>query len=114
MNWTKCIRFTISWEHLISVSSTASESFKKYPFSLHSHPTSSPVFLRYPSNRQATHMEVNFADKQGSGIDRLLPNVPKDCVELIKAMLVYDPEERISSTQALRHEYFKELWDQET
>ena len=42
-------------------------------------------------------MEINFPDKQGTGIDRLLNGVNKDCIELIKALLIYDPEERINS-----------------
>lgn len=59
-------------------------------------------------------MEINFPSKQGTGIDRLLPNVPKDCTDLIKLLLTYDPEERITAGMALRHDYFKELYDQDT
>jgi renal tumor antigen len=59
----------------------------------------------------ASHMEFNFPTKQGTGIDKLIPNVPKDCVELIKLLLIYDPEERISASQALRHECFREFWE---
>lgn len=36
-------------------------------------------------------------------------HAPKDAVDLIKQMLTYDSEERISARQALRHPYFKEL-----
>ena len=42
-------------------------------------------------------MDINFPDKQGTGIDRLLTGVNKDCVDLIKALLIYDPEERITA-----------------
>ena len=64
--------------------------------------------------RHATHMEINFPAKHGTGIDRLLPNVGKDCIDLIKLLLVYDPEERVTAQQALRHEYFREYLEQET
>jgi renal tumor antigen len=56
-------------------------------------------------------MEINFPAKHGTGIDRLMPGIPKDCVELIKSMLIYDPEERTTASAAIRHEYFKELYD---
>lgn len=42
-------------------------------------------------------MEINFPPKHGTGIDRLLPNVSKDCIDLIKLLLIYDPEERITA-----------------
>jgi renal tumor antigen len=29
-------------------------------------------------------------------------------------MLIYDPEERITASQALKHDYFKELYEAET
>ncbi|CAD8177307.1 unnamed protein product [Paramecium pentaurelia] len=63
--------------------------------------------------KHATHMEINFPYKVGTGLDNLIPHAPKDLVDLIKQMLVYDPEERINAKQALRHPYFKEFRDQE-
>ena len=42
-------------------------------------------------------MEINFTPKHGTGIERLLPGVPKDCLDLIKLLLIYDPEERITA-----------------
>lgn len=42
-------------------------------------------------------MEINFPAKHGTGIDRLMPGIPKDCLDLIKSLLVYDPEERITA-----------------
>ncbi|CAD8062588.1 unnamed protein product [Paramecium primaurelia] len=63
--------------------------------------------------KHASHMEINFPPKVGTGFEHLIPYAPKDLVDLIKQMLIYDPEERIDATQALRHPYFKELRDQE-
>ena len=56
-------------------------------------------------------MEINFPSKHGTGIERLLPSLPKDCLDLLKNLLVYDPEERITSANALKHEYFRELFE---
>jgi renal tumor antigen len=62
--------------------------------------------------RHATHMDFNFPQKPGTGIDKLMPHhIPKECVELIKQLLAYDPEERLTAAQALRHEYFRDLWE---
>jgi renal tumor antigen len=62
--------------------------------------------------KHATHMEFNFPARVGTGIEKLLPqNTSKDCIDLLKMLLTYDPEERISADQILKHEYFKELWD---
>ncbi|CAD8179014.1 unnamed protein product [Paramecium octaurelia] len=67
------------------------------------------VFDRF--RKQATHMEINFPNKHGSGIERLLQGQTKECIDLIKMLLVYDPEERITAQTALRHEYFRELYE---
>lgn len=58
-------------------------------------------------------MEVNFTAKNGSGIDKLIPqtHISKEGLDLLKLLLVYDPDERITTSQALRHEYFKDLWE---
>ena len=43
-------------------------------------------------------MEINFPTKHGTGIERLLTGTSKDCIDLIKLMLMYDPEERITAS----------------
>lgn len=58
-------------------------------------------------------MEFNFPERAGSGLESLLLNAPKDCIDLLKLLLAYDPEDRITAEQALRHEYFRELWEAE-
>ena len=57
----------------------------------------------------ATHMEVKFQQKEGTGIDPLIPNASENCRDLIKKLLIYDEQARINSSQALAHPYFKEL-----
>eukprot|EP01016_Furgasonia_blochmanni_P048990 TRINITY_DN7383_c0_g1_i2.p1 TRINITY_DN7383_c0_g1~~TRINITY_DN7383_c0_g1_i2.p1 ORF type:complete len:387 (-),score=57.90 TRINITY_DN7383_c0_g1_i2:195-1355(-) len=61
--------------------------------------------------KHATHMEFNFPQRLGTGVDKLIPHVSRECVDLIKLLLTYDPEERITASQALRHEYFRDLWE---
>lgn len=66
--------------------------------------------------KHATHMEFNFPPKKGTGIEKLSPHIPKDCIDLIYKLLMYDPDERITAEEALKHVYFKDLYllDQET
>ena len=54
-------------------------------------------------------MNFNFPAKKGTGIQKLLPHASQDSIELIFQLCTYDPDERISAKQALRHDYFKEL-----
>lgn len=61
--------------------------------------------------KKSRGMNFNFPPKKGSGIERLLPHVSTEAVELIYQMCTYDPDERMSAKQALRHQYFKDLRD---
>jgi len=61
----------------------------------------------------ASHMEFNFPQKAGTGIDKLLPHVSPDCLDLLKQLLTYDPEKRIAAEQVLQHEYFREMVEAE-
>ena len=61
--------------------------------------------------RHATHMEFNFPKKMGTGIKNLIPHATPECVDLIEQLLKYDPEERISASDALKHAYFRDLWE---
>lgn len=59
--------------------------------------------------KKSVHMNFNFPQKEGTGIDRLIPNAPSECVDIIKKLLAYNPDDRLSARQALRHSYFREL-----
>lgn len=63
--------------------------------------------------RRSSHMNFNFPLKEGTGIDRLVPNASADCIDLIKKLLAYNPDDRLSARQALRHPYFKDLREAE-
>ncbi|CAH1792535.1 unnamed protein product [Owenia fusiformis] len=58
-------------------------------------------------------MNFNFPSKKGVGIEKYLPHASQSAIELIYDMCAYDPDERMSAKQALKHSYFKELRDAE-
>lgn len=72
--------------------------------------TPSQNLLKKLQNKSRS-MNFNFPPKTGGGISSLLPHdhVSQECIELIQLMCAYDPDERISAKQALRHPYFKQL-----
>jgi renal tumor antigen len=70
--------------------------------------TPSPDLLAKFTKRSA-QIDFNFPPKEGSGIAKLLPHCSADCINLMERLLVYDPDDRMSARQALKHSYFKEL-----
>jgi len=57
--------------------------------------TPSPDLLAKKFKRNASHMDFNFPEKKGSGIDRLIPHADPELVSLIKRLTRYDPDDRI-------------------
>jgi renal tumor antigen len=60
----------------------------------------------------ASHMEINFPPKEGTGIEKLIMHVSEEARDLISKMLVYNHEERINSKEALAHPYFRDVNDE--
>lgn len=56
-------------------------------------------------------MEFNFPSKKYTGISTLISHVSKECQELILWMITYNPDDRPSASQILKHPYFKDLWE---
>lgn len=54
-------------------------------------------------------MDFHFPYKKGTGIASQLKRSSQLCVDLIARLCAYDPEERLSAKDALRHPYFKDL-----
>jgi renal tumor antigen len=63
--------------------------------------------------KRSAHMNFNFPQKTGTGIDKLLPNGTPDAIDLIKKLLVYNPDDRYSAGQALKHPYFRDIREAE-
>ena len=57
----------------------------------------------------ASHMEINFPLKEGTGIDKLIIHMSEEARDLINKMLIYNHEERITCREALSHPYFREI-----
>lgn len=73
--------------------------------------TPKPALIELFKSR-ATHMsanQFNFPQKKGIGFEKLLPNGPKSLVDLLYKLLAYDPAERITAKEALKHEYFDDI-----
>ena len=60
-------------------------------------------------------MEFDFQSQKGTGLEELLigVRVSKDCLNLLKSLLIYNPKERITATEAINHRYFHENIDLE-
>jgi renal tumor antigen len=71
--------------------SPCSSSFFYYPSS---RSLSACCFLVVKIYCRSVHMNFNFPAKEGTGIERLIPNAPADCVEIIKKLLAYNPDDR--------------------
>mmetsp|Transcript_64864 Transcript_64864/g.154877 ORF Transcript_64864/g.154877 Transcript_64864/m.154877 type:complete len:580 (+) Transcript_64864:62-1801(+) len=73
--------------------------------------TPSPELLARKFKRNASHMDFNFPEKRGSGIERLIPHASVEATTLMNKMLEYDPDDRIIARQALKDSFFRELRD---
>merc|ERR1712139_245370 len=58
-------------------------------------------------------MDFNFPDQQGTGIEKMIANAPPECTDLIQKLLAYNPDDRLSARQGLRHPWFRELREAE-
>lgn len=63
--------------------------------------------------KYATHMEFDFPTVEGSGIQKLIPHASADVQDLIAKLLIYNPDNRITASQAIKHPWFKEIKEQE-
>ncbi|XP_055969701.1 MAPK/MAK/MRK overlapping kinase isoform X2 [Sorex fumeus] len=58
--------------------------------------------------KQSRAMSFDFPFKKGSGIPLVAGSLSPHCLSLLHAMVAYDPEDRVTAHQALKHPYFQE------
>ncbi|KAJ3390339.1 hypothetical protein HDU84_007594 [Entophlyctis sp. JEL0112] len=90
--------------------------------------TPSSKLLRHMLGNRADAPKFQFAPKEGMGIRQMLPYVSQDCVDIINALLIYNPDERsvfdvltktqlefdfdsnrITAKDALKHAFFNDI-----
>lgn len=63
--------------------------------------------------KRRSQMNFNFPPKKGRGLKSLLPGADTDLVDLLENMLKYDPDERFTARDCLKHAWFKEIRQRE-
>ncbi|KAJ3329296.1 hypothetical protein HDU76_008198 [Blyttiomyces sp. JEL0837] len=71
--------------------------------------TPSQKLLKQMLGSRSTSLKFQFPPKEGTGIRALLPQVSAECLDLIMALLIYNPDERITAREALRHSFFRDV-----
>ena len=56
-----------------------------------------------------SHIDFNFPHKEPQQMSKLIPHCTPECVDVIVKLLAYDPDDRLSARQAVKHTYFKDL-----
>jgi len=44
-------------------------------------------------------------------LEKLIPNAPPDAIDLISKLITWDPEERLTAKEAIRHPFLKDIYD---
>ena len=73
----------------------------------------SPEVLGKFKAKGTTHIALDFPEQKGIGIPNLIPQASPEAVDLVVKMLRYDAAERITSREAMRHPYFREVRETE-
>ncbi|KAL3917805.1 MAG: hypothetical protein SGPRY_006261 [Prymnesium sp.] len=70
--------------------------------------TPSPEVLAKLKKHSNSHIDFNFPHKEPQQMSKLIPHCSVECVDIIVKLLAYDPDDRLSARQAVKHPYFKE------
>jgi renal tumor antigen len=63
--------------------------------------------------KHGTSMDYDFPQKEGTGIAKLIPHVSPECLDLIEKLLAYNPEDRPNAKEAMKHVYFRDLYEKD-
>ncbi|KAJ1616441.1 hypothetical protein T492DRAFT_895487, partial [Pavlovales sp. CCMP2436] len=75
--------------------------------------TPSPEVLAKLKKHSNAHIDFNFPHKNATPFAKLIAHASSDAVDLIAKLLAYNPEDRISARQALRHPLFRDIREAE-
>ena len=71
------------------------------------------IILGYPTKKswEAFHKNMKveweiFENKKSNNIEKMFSNISSKCNDLLKKLLCWDPEQRISVQEAMNHPYF--------
>jgi len=70
--------------------------------------TPTPEVLAKLKKHSNSHIDFNFGHKDPQQMSKLIPHCAPECVDIIVKLLAYDPDDRLSARQAVKHSYFKE------
>uniref|UniRef100_A0A7S3EU05 Protein kinase domain-containing protein n=1 Tax=Haptolina ericina TaxID=156174 RepID=A0A7S3EU05_9EUKA len=70
--------------------------------------TPTPEVLAKLKKHSNSHIDFNFPHKDAQQMSKLIPHCSPECVDIIVKLLAYDPDDRLSARQAVKHPYFKE------
>ena len=71
--------------------------------------TPPPDTLAKLKKHSNSHIDFNFPHKEPQPMTKLIPHCSPDCIDIIVKLLAYDPDDRLSARQAVKHTYFKDL-----
>ncbi|XP_023290152.1 MAPK/MAK/MRK overlapping kinase [Orussus abietinus] len=67
------------------------------------------LVAKFRRQSKSRNCEYFFPTRGGSGVDNLLPQVTDAGKDILKLMLIYDPENRSNVKRILEHRYFNDL-----
>jgi len=63
----------------------------------------------WPEMQNLPYYKENFPKYPAVKLEELIPNLDSDGINLLTKMLAYDPNQRISAKEAIKHNYFNNL-----